>query len=235
MGSEIPEPASHRVALESAAERRGIELEYTDTWGRTHRASDETLLAVLAALGPEPEGGSNLPPTLVVYEDEPSLTLALPADQAAGTIKLELEWENGELEHHWFWMPELPGQRVPLPALRLGYHRLRIYVVSKPDLTLIQDARLIVCPHRAHTLDQRVAGVALTLYGLKSSRNWGIGDTTDLKSMVTTLAAAGAAFVALNPLHALPKSPAIQHQSVFAGVLAVSKLFVPRRRTRAGI
>ena len=42
---------SDREALERAAAGWGIELEYTDTWGRTHTASDETLRGVLGALG----------------------------------------------------------------------------------------------------------------------------------------------------------------------------------------
>src|SRR3569623_1848692 len=119
MGPDVPGP--DREALEKAAERRSVELEYTDTWGKPHPASDETLRAVLDALGPEPQR-SDFSPTLVVYNDEPYLPLTVPAAQAMGTIKLEFEWENGDLEQHWFWMPELPQQRAPMPALRLGYH-----------------------------------------------------------------------------------------------------------------
>jgi 4-alpha-glucanotransferase len=192
--------------LETAAVACGIELEYTDTWGRTHHASEQTLRAILAAFGERPPEG--LPPTMVVFEDEPSLVLPVAPEHTGGTLKLEFEWENGELEHHWFFVPELAnedkGKRVPLPKLRLGYHRLRIHLVAEPQLTTLGDLRFIVCPRKAQTLDQRVAGVALSLYGLRSERNWGIGDTTDLKAITTTLAAAGAHFVALNPLHALP-------------------------------
>ena len=99
-----------------------------------------------------------------MFDDEPSLALELPAERLTGTVKLEFEWENGELEHHWFWMPELPDKRFPLPALRLGYHRLRLWAVAKPELELAFDARLIVCPRRARTIDERVAGLAVTLY-----------------------------------------------------------------------
>jgi 4-alpha-glucanotransferase len=193
-------------SLEQAATARGIELEYTDTWGRVHHASEQTLTAILGALGDPAPGG--LPPTLVVFEDEPSFVFPLAAEHSLGTLKIEFEWENSELEHHWFFAPELAnvegGKRVPFPKLRLGYHRLRVLFVAEPQLAVLADVRFIVCPHRAHTLDRRVAGVALSLYGLRSERNWGIGDTTDLKAITTTLAAAGAHFVALNPLHALP-------------------------------
>lgn len=186
-----------REALERAAVECGIELEYTDTWGRVHRASNETLRAILAAFG----SATRADGAIVVYEDERSI--ALPV-HSSGTVKLELEWENGELEHHWFWMPELPKGLFPLPALRLGYHKLRVWAVARPELELIYEVRFIVCPRQARTIDERVAGLAVTLYGLRSKRNWGIGDFTDLRVLTTTFARAGAAFIALNPLHALP-------------------------------
>src|SRR6185437_8544680 len=52
-------------------------------------------------------------------------------------------------------------------------------------------------------IDGRIAGVALSLYGLRSARNWGCGDFTDLHAAIDAFAPAGAAFLALNPLHAI--------------------------------
>jgi 4-alpha-glucanotransferase len=225
---------AEREVLESAAVRCGIELEYTDTWGRVHRASNETLRAILASFGePAAEVSRPFPATLVVYEDEPSLAVDLSPAQSTGTVKLEFEWENGELEHHWFWLPELPSKQLPLPALRLGYHQVRLYAVSEPALQLLGEARFIVCPRRARTMDERVAGLAVTLYGLRSARNWGVGDFTDLREVTTTFAAAGAAFIALNPLHALPNrqpyntSPYLPECSLYRNFLYLDVERVP--------
>ncbi len=76
--------------------------------------------------------------------------------------------------------------------------------MREPELQRFADSRFIVCPQRAKVPDRRMAGIALSLYGLRSRRNWGIGDFTDLMAAIDVFAAAGVQFIALNPLHAIP-------------------------------
>ena len=60
----------------------------------------------------------------------------------------------------------------------------------------------------------RVWGFALQLYGLRSARNWGIGDFGDLRAVVEHAAKLGAGVIGLNPLHAAglsPYSPSSRH------------------------
>jgi 4-alpha-glucanotransferase len=225
----------------------GIEPEYTDIWGCTHVTSDEVAAAILKSLGMadlatenaiqrhrEQQWSRALDPAIVIREGADSddaqsgnaaaIVVRVPAARGGSSIKLEIRWESpasgepGELEHHWFWLPELRtietasiggeefvAKRVPLPAAaRLGYHEIRLYWVEEPELECFTQARFIVCPKRVPAPQGRMAGVALSLYGLRSSRNWGIGDFTDLITVIDALAAAGADFVALNPLHAIP-------------------------------
>ena len=223
---------NYHELLARAAQAYGIELRYTDTWGRVHETSPEVLRALLASLGFSAGSGEEIAhglaareaarwrqpiePTLVVREDLDHLRVHIPASRNGASMKLEIEWESGELQHHWFWMAELPtletasveghewlAKRVPLPGLRLGYHHLRLLWVHEPQLETFAEARFIVCPRHAKAAGQRTAGLAVSLYGLRSARNWGCGDFTDLDALIHAFAPAGAAFIALNPLHAI--------------------------------
>ena len=51
--------------------------------------------------------------------------------------------------------------------------------------------------------DGRCFGVTCQLYGLRSGRNWGIGDFEDLARFAEIVAEAGGDFLGVNPLHAL--------------------------------
>ena len=53
-----------------------------------------------------------------------------------------------------------------------------------------------------HLDRERVWGISLQLYELRSARNWGIGDFEDLKAFCELSGRLGADFVGLNPLHA---------------------------------
>jgi 4-alpha-glucanotransferase len=63
---------------------------------------------------------------------------------------------------------------------------------------------IVVAPARAYLPagEMRVWGIAVQLYTLRSQRNWGLGDFTDLERMCVIAGDAGAALVGINPLHA---------------------------------
>jgi len=102
---------------------------------------------------------------------------------------------------------------LPLPGdLTTGYHKL---VLETADGQPIDRCRLIVVPDRCFEPEslrhgQRLWGFAVQLYGIRSDRNWGVGDFTDLQELVRHASALGADVVGLNPLHALfPADPAL--------------------------
>ena len=221
--------ADNKQALERTAAQFGIETEYIDIWGNRHSPSERAVRLILDK-SVKAEPASALDPTLVVREDTESIPLRIPVDRSGVSIKLEIRWEGGDLEHHWFWLPELrttgEERRLPLPKpLRLGYHQIQVYWVNQPELTTLAQAHLIVVPRRAVLPQGRMAGVAISLYGLRSARNWGCGDVTDLYSVIDLCSRAGAAFVALNPLHAIANrqpyntSPYLPQSSLYRNFL----------------
>jgi len=161
-----------------------------------------------------------LPPTLVVTEGEKPylvpVSVAMEQAQLAALITLrtergisvKIDCSLGDLEV--FQKASLRERsfvqkKIALPDdLPLGYHELSIEI----DGQLSGPTRLIVCPARAYQPpwfeSGRAAGIAISLYGVRSQRNWGCGDTTDLKAFIGWVAEkTGASFVALNPLHAI--------------------------------
>jgi 4-alpha-glucanotransferase len=99
---------------------------------------------------------------------------------------------------------------LPLPGTRVcGYHSLEVIVAAEGVPILRGTQRVIVAPDRAWTPKELgpghcVAGLAVSLFGLRSQRNWGAGDFTDLRMLLDWAANdLGVAFVALNPLHAI--------------------------------
>jgi (1->4)-alpha-D-glucan 1-alpha-D-glucosylmutase len=95
--------------------------------------------------------------------------------------------------------------RLALPAdLPEGYHRMAIFAGS----SLLGEGLVAVAPERCYLPPAiadgaRVWGTTVQLYGLRSSRNAGIGDFTDLRHCAEVWGERGAAIVGTNPLHAL--------------------------------
>ena len=94
--------------------------------------------------------------------------------------------------------------RMALPSdLPHGYHRLSMAV--RGDAHARGSLQLIVAPARCHrpAPQSRLWGLTAQLYGVRSQRNWGMGDFTDLADLAERAAALGASAVGVNPLHAL--------------------------------
>ncbi len=84
--------------------------------------------------------------------------------------------------------------------LPVGSYRLHLSDAS----LLSEQVPFIVAPPKAFGGDfDRSWIMAVQLYGVRSSRNWGMGDFTDLEGLIELAAGLGAGGVGLNPLHAL--------------------------------
>jgi 4-alpha-glucanotransferase len=81
-----------------------------------------------------------------------------------------------------------------------GSYRLRLTDAA----SFTEEAPLLVAPPKAFGGDfDRCWLLAVQLYSIRSARNWGIGDFTDLQGLIELAASLGADGVGLNPLHVL--------------------------------
>lgn len=157
-------------------------------------------------------------------EGAPQIGFTLPATRAGETLRWHCEFETGESHNGTLRPADLPrdGSRdldgtryerflftLPVDA-PLGYHGFQLHA---DDAALDGDnQRLIVTPGTCYMPDAlrdgRAWGPAVQLYALRSARNWGMGDYTDLADIADGSAALGAALAGVNPLHAMfPHNP----------------------------
>lgn len=84
----------------------------------------------------------------------------------------------------------------------IGYYNLSL----KNGSNLYRSVMAIVpekCFTNSDIESAKLWGYSLQLYALRSKRNWGVGDFTDLKSFATMCKKAGADVIGLNPLNVL--------------------------------
>jgi 4-alpha-glucanotransferase len=113
------------------------------------------------------------------------------------------------------WRGEVSGSWITRRRFELavdlphGYHEFEARISGgAADHCLFIVSPPICFEPAAIAAGARLWGVAVQLYTLRSRGNWGIGDFRDLQLLIRWLAASGAGFIGLNPLHALaPAEP----------------------------
>ena len=164
-----------------------------------------------------------LAPVRVIASAEPlEVPFTLPGRLKRTTVDWTLVEESGEVHEGRLVPGDLPALgtaevdgenfcrwrwRLPF-EVPLGYHDLSMAVRGGGSPRAA--SRLIVAPGRCHTpaRGERLWGLTAQLYGVRSARNWGMGDFTDLAELTEQAAALGAGAVGINPLHALfPADP----------------------------
>jgi 4-alpha-glucanotransferase len=189
-----------------------------------------------------------LPPVLVARESERRIAVPITLPAGAGALTWSLREESGAVRQG-----TLPfGNFEPIDDYRLdglamerrhlvieapsaiGYHQLHVETSEGASA----DMALIFAPQSCHVPDgladdRPIWGISAQLYLLRSDRNWGIGDFTDLKSLVEIAADLRASIIGLNPLHTMfldrpehasPYSPASR---LFLNVLYIDVTALP--------
>jgi len=161
-----------------AVDAFGIESEPTDAPGQADPANEPGRLAILEAMGLEPdEPPADLAAVPWVVKVGHRLECPTP-----GVLEMEDGSERAVADH--------------FPAdLPIGYHRF----VAKGEAPRF----LYVTPGRCHLPDDlRFFGFAAQVYALRSEASWGIGDLGDLARLGRWARGLGASAVMINPLSA---------------------------------
>jgi 4-alpha-glucanotransferase len=193
-----------------------------------------------------------LEPVQVSMASEPlEVALSLP-DRSGGTrLRWRVVEEEGAEHEGEALLDDLPilaeaeveGRHyrrwgLGLPAsLPEGYHRLALEVSGGRRAETHDTMRLMLAPEHCLLPKEedhgRFWGLQTQLYGLRSGRNWGMGDLTDLARLAEETASLGASAFGVNPLHALfpadahhcsPYSPSSR---LFLNVLYIDPEAVP--------
>ncbi len=221
-------------ALLRAADACGIDRDYWDIFHQRHEVTSDVHRKLLSAIGVDTASQQTLdearyrffetkiipvlPETSVLSEADKIVPLTLPEPSQGSlcfTLKLDTDAAlSGSIELSQVQVLDTHsanGRRwqtyaLPLPPeTPLGHHSLSATLNGN----LLGRSNVIVCPDRAYlpphlSGEGKTAGFNVTLYGLRSHRNWGCGDFTDLRPLIDWAhGEVGFDFIGLNPLHAL--------------------------------
>ena len=185
--------------LAALAARYGVATEYFDARGARRLVSEEALRLVIEALaGPhDPEALEVSAPCPLIARDGDSRTIQTGLH---GGATWTLSADSGDDAHG-----VLADGELHLPA-DAAHGRYRLNISDQRSPGSIQTS-VLVTPRRAYQLDhlgdKRIWVLAVQLYAVRSRRNWGHGDFTDLLELLRIASEHGAAGIGLNPLHAL--------------------------------
>jgi 4-alpha-glucanotransferase len=179
--------------LYTKAKNLGIQTEFLDGQGHPHVTDEKALKIILDAL-PVRKPWRFLEQAVVVRSGRPART------ELGHAATFPVRWKivaglkviaAGETDDRVIAWP------VDLPV---GAYRLHLTDAA----SFTEEVPLIVAPPKAFDGDfDRCWLLAVQLYGVRSARNWGIGDFTDLAGLIELAWHLGADGVGLNPLHAL--------------------------------
>jgi 4-alpha-glucanotransferase len=171
----------------------GIQTEFIDGQGHRHVTDAAALEIILDAL-PVRAPYRFLDRPVVVRAGQPSRT------ELRQAVTLPVGWKI-VADLKVIAQGETDGRSIDWPSdLAAGAYRLHLTDAS----LLSEELPFIVAPPKAFGGDfDRSWILAVQLYGVRSPRNWGMGDFTDLEGLIGLAVGLGAGGVGLNPLHAL--------------------------------
>ncbi|WP_237485597.1 4-alpha-glucanotransferase [Vibrio hippocampi] len=218
--------------LMHVADMARIADRYINATGQETQVEASTIVELLKALGYDTNDSDSLlasaekkhrqevlDPVCVIQDDDATeVSLYLSSSARESDFSWRLTTEQGEVFEGYLQSQIRRDERqnggplvFELPDnLPWGYHQLE---VSRKRRKLPYQSLLIRAPRACYkptAIEQgkKLWGPSIQLYTLKSDDNWGIGDFSDLKKLVSEIADRGGDFVGINPIHSLfPANP----------------------------
>jgi 4-alpha-glucanotransferase len=190
--------------ISELARLAGIQERYTDFYGIARTVSRESIIAMLQAMGYPVATDAQAREEIERMRSAQSSLQPVYVVRAGEPVRLDVGM--GDVTQPWHLVAEdgstISGSargaiEFPEP-LASGYYVLHVDDASS---TVIAAPSTAYVPPELE--ERRLWGVSAQLYSLRSDSNWGIGDFGDLAVLARTCSSAGAACVALNPLHEL--------------------------------
>ena len=209
---------------------RGISQEYVNYAGSRVCVSWPDRLQLLREMGDDPDDENSVKASIYQLDARPWLTwlqslhilskgiseyidVRLHPDRLNENLQWQVITELGEILQGDFIPSSLEevgnyyiddvrytARRLRLNDLPTGYHQLSVTNGHDHEKALI-----IVAPPSSFECvpeHRKIWGINCQLYTLRSERNWGIGDFTDLQELISHAAAVGMDLISLNPMHA---------------------------------
>lgn len=223
----------------------GISSSYTDIFGKRHEASlsakgaivkamvgDISLLNTSEILARLLDGRARrgLEPVYVFEIGQPiKIHIILRPEYASYRVRWKLMTEDGMSYDGEQYLSPLSAPDVMCPdgygiydfdlscQAGLGYHDLKIVIGDAAFDTVV-----VVTPPVCHlpATNRRFWGIGSQLYAQRGKQNWGMGDLSDLNSLMEFAGKLGAGFIGINPIcnlfysrpeHISPYSPSSRY------------------------
>jgi 4-alpha-glucanotransferase len=184
------------------ASRWGVEADYIDAFGQRQSVTPEAIERILDVIGAaEAPPDDPVLPAVIIARRGHAARLSVAGLAPDAPILWNISAGEETVAHGTG-----PTHDCRLPdTLPFGRYTLRIWFSGTKGIEN-HAALLLVAPERTFQgsdPEARTWVLAVQLYGVRSNRNWGHGDFTDLAKLIDLAAELGAGGIGLNPLHAL--------------------------------
>ncbi len=189
--------------LHALAAAAGLQIDWEDARGQAQHVTDDSLIAILAALDLPADGDAAIADSRHHVAEQMANPQFASGDVGESVLlgcaagRAELVFEDG---HRQFVTLERHRGGAMLPPIdRPGYHML---IAGRHTI------RLAIAPSRCFTIDdatqgRRIWGPSVQIAALRDGSEDGFGDFGTLTKAVQAFAERGADAVAISPVHAL--------------------------------